>query len=121
MTYERPAPFTHDEYARQFAQTPLEGATLPLRVQVLKRGVTYCGTLRDKWTAPNGLQCWSVDTTTPEFVSFTVPCRNVVLCPDDGFCTCRKAARLLGEAATAPATCEDAWRGEAVQKGFTCL
>lgn len=99
MTYQRPAPFTHAAYVQKFGL--LEGVKpLSIKVQILRRGVTYCGTLADVWTAPNGMECWTVQTTSPEFARFTTPCCNVVECPNDGHCTCVSASGFSANFAT---------------------
>jgi len=53
-----------------------------------KRGeIVYCATLCHPYTVPNGPDCWTMDTLFPERTRLTIPCRNVILCPDG--CSCR--------------------------------
>jgi hypothetical protein len=100
MTYERPAPFTHAAYVQKFGALTEGAATIPLRVQVLRRGVTYCGFLAGSWVSPDGLQFWTVETSTPEVARLTTLCRYVVECPNDGLCTCASQAVFSSKFAT---------------------
>ncbi len=75
-------PYTHAMHWTYGIKEAKEGRTIGRKhVQVKKRGVTYCAQIACAWTAPNGLDCWTVETLLPELARFTVPCRNVRDCP----------------------------------------
>jgi hypothetical protein len=59
-------------------------------VQVLKKGVNYCARIANLWTAPGGVDCWTVETLIPELARFTVPVKQVRLCAGPG-CMCEAA------------------------------
>ena len=81
-------PYTHAMHAHRCHQMALERvATAGLRVQVQKRGVTYCGRIAGCWTTPDNVDCWTVETTSPQVSRFTVPVRQVREC-GQADCTC---------------------------------
>lgn len=85
-------PYTHAMHAvrvRQLALQRVSGESL--RVQVQKRGVTYCAAIAAPWTSPDGLDCWTVEATCPEVARFTVPCKQVRECGDER-CNCKAVA-----------------------------
>lgn len=74
-------PYTHAMHAHRCHQMALQGVnTLGLRVQVQKRKITYCARIAAPWTTPDGVDCWTVESTLPEIARFTVPVRQVVEC-----------------------------------------
>lgn len=81
-------PYTHAMHAHRCRKAALQrvsAADLPVQVQ--KRGVTYCGVIKSPWTTPDGLDCWTVETSSPEASRFTVPCKQVRECGQSG-CVC---------------------------------
>lgn len=81
-------PYTHAMHASRCHQNASLGVSaIALRVQVQKRGVTYCASIAGCWTTPDGLDCWTVETTSPEVARFTVPCKQVRECGDSA-CNC---------------------------------
>jgi hypothetical protein len=105
-------PYTHAMHAARCAIAAQQGHVLASqRVQVQKQGVTYCASIKAAWTAPNGLDCWTVESTTPEVARFTVPCRKVLLC-DLSDCTC--AGGALDRAKLAPHEAEETTAREGV-------
>lgn len=83
-------PYTHAIHARACRKMALQGVVAAnLMVQVQKRGITYCGVIKAPWTTPDGLDCWTIETTLPESARFTVPCKQVRQCAGlDGSCAC---------------------------------
>jgi len=85
-------PYTHDMHALRCHLAAKENQICSSQlVQVKKRGVTYCARIANAWTVPNGPDCWTVESITPEVARFTVPVRQVVLCGQSD-CTCRDDA-----------------------------
>lgn len=91
-------PYTHAMHATRCHQHAVWGVSaVALRVQVKKHGVTYCGAIAAPWTTPSGLDCWTVETISPEMARFTVPCKNVRECGDLQ-CSCVAPAIGTGRA-----------------------
>ena len=96
------APYTHEEHFRRcYSPTMQRRLVNRQRVQVMKRGILYCAELVDGWVSPDGVQCWTVETTYPERVRFTVPVKQVRAC-GDARCACSEGpgaegAPLAGE------------------------
>ena len=85
-------PYTHAMHARRCSESVRNGVSAAnLSVQVQKRGVTYCGVIKAPWTTPDGLDCWAVETTSPELARFTVPVRQVREC-GQADCNCKAVA-----------------------------
>jgi hypothetical protein len=85
-------PYTHAMHSHRCHESACSGVSaVGLRVQVQKRGVTYCGRIASPWTTPDGKDCWTVETSSPEVARFTVPVRQVREC---GFvdCNCKAVA-----------------------------
>ena len=74
-------PYTHAIHVKRCAlDVQNGGSAVGLLVQVLKRNVVYCGCIAGSWTTPDGLDCWTVETSTPEQARFTVPVKQVREC-----------------------------------------
>lgn len=85
-------PYTHAMHAHRCHQSAQNGASaVGLLVQVQKRGVTYCARISTAWTTPDGLDCCTVESITPEIARFTVPVKQVRACGDAG-CNCGETA-----------------------------
>lgn len=75
------APYTHADHAAYCREMALQGVIAAGRhVQVRKRGVIYCARLLAPYTTPDGLDCWTVVTMSPESVRITVSCKQVRSC-----------------------------------------
>jgi hypothetical protein len=82
-------PYTHAaHYERCVAAAKLGQVIAHQHVQVIKQGVHYCARIRSSWTTPDGLDCWTIETLSPEIAHFTVPCKQVRLCGQQGSCVC---------------------------------
>jgi hypothetical protein len=85
-------PYTHAMHARRCHESARDGVSAAgLRVQVQKHGVTYCAAIAAPWTTPDGLDCWTVESTSPEVARFTVPCKQVRESGSAG-CNCKAVA-----------------------------
>ena len=74
-------PYTHAMHAHKCHSLAVQGVNLDrVRVLVQKRGITYCGRIAGCWTTPDGLDCWTVETSSPEIARFTVPVKQVREC-----------------------------------------
>lgn len=93
-------PYTHATHARRCYQAGRAGVVLPLQlVQVKRKNVVYCARIRNAWTTPDGLDCWTVDTLCPEEARITVPVSQVRLCDrGDGRCSCAGGGACGGAA-----------------------
>ena len=81
-------PYTHAVHMTNMIEAAQQCRVIARkRVQVQKRGVTYCACIVEAWTAPNGLDCWTVEADLPERARFTVPCAKVRACGDSA-CAC---------------------------------
>lgn len=81
-------PYTFAEHMAFCCSEGREGRMASGRlVQVKKRQLVYCARIVNLWTAPNGMDCWTVEAFEPEKARFTVPCKQVRLCSGPG-CTC---------------------------------
>lgn len=79
-------PYTHRMHGAKCRQWAEMGQVAHgLLVQVQKRGVVYCARIAEPWTTPTGLDCWTVESISPEVARFTVPVKQVRLC---GACDC---------------------------------
>lgn len=85
-------PYTHAAHAARCRDAAIRGHVLSSQhVQVMRRGVLYCAQLVNAWTTPDGVDCWTVETSHPEIARFTVPCRQVRLCADRCVCDAGRA------------------------------
>lgn len=76
-------PYTHQQHAKRCREAAQASLVLSNQlVQVRKHGVVYCARIAAAYTVPNGPDCWTVESITPEVARFTVPCRQTVLCGD---------------------------------------
>lgn len=74
-------PYTHAMHARRCSESAHSGlSAVGLLVQVQKRHVTYCARIAGCWTAPDNVDCWTVETISPEVARFTIPVRQVREC-----------------------------------------
>ena len=97
-------PYTHARHAQRCRQMADSGAVLDRQwVQAQKHGVIYCGRIIAAYTVPNGTDCWTLETVTPEIARFTVPVKKVRLC-GDSVCVC--AEQAVGVGRGEPATHE---------------
>lgn len=81
-------PYTHEAHYARCVDAARLGQVPPMPlVQIMRRGVHYCGQLVRTWTTPSGLDCWTVDVIHPERARYTVPCKQVRLCGDER-CIC---------------------------------
>ncbi len=95
-------PYTHAMHSRRCSESARSGlSAVGLRVQVQKRGVTYCARIAAPWTTPDGLDCWTVESTCPEVARFTVPVRRVREC-GQADCSCAPTAAGVDRAKLAP-------------------
>lgn len=111
-------PYTHAAHMARCCQAVREGKMLERQhVQVMRRGVLYCAQICAAWTTPDGIDCWTVETTYPEAARFTVPVKQVRLC-GDASCICVEEAP-----ATPAATASEARRkgGGGASEGLKCL
>lgn len=93
-------PYTHAMHAARCREFALRGVVLSSQaVQVRRQGVIYCAHIREAWTAPTGLDCWTVDAFDPQVCRFTVPVRYVRLCADGCVCSLISAPKTLTESA----------------------
>ena len=107
-------PYTHAaHYQRCVAAAKLGQVITHQHVQVIKQGVHYCARIRSSWTTPDGLDCWTVESISPEIAHFTVPCKQVRLC-GDAHCSCVEGAAAEG----APLAGEGPQQGS---EGLKCL
>lgn len=60
------------------------------RVQVLKRGIVYCATIRESLHLPNRPACWVVDADLPEVCKFAVTVERTRSCGGPT-CMCEQA------------------------------
>ena len=89
-------PYTHAaHYERCVAAAKLGQVITHQHVQVLKKGVHYCARILSSWTTADGLDCWTVESISPEIAHFTVPCKQVRLC-GDARCSCLEGAAAEG-------------------------
>ena len=99
MSYE---PYTHQQHGQRCHEAGKHDIVLSGQlVQVRKHGVMYCARIANSWTVPNGPDCWTVESMSPEIARFTVPVRQVVLC-GDADCVCTPAAEGVDRAKLAP-------------------
>lgn len=91
-------PYTHAMHAQRCHESARSGVSaVGLRVQVQKRYVTYCARIAGCWTTPDNVDCWTVETTSPEVSRFTIPVRQVREC-GQADCTCLSASVSLASA-----------------------
>lgn len=101
--------YTHALHAQACQQAAQRGEVLEGAYVLAKRGeIVYCARIVRPWTIPNGPDCWTLETLWPERTRLTIPCLNVIACPNPAACSCRPApsagvarlpvARLGGEA-----------------------
>ena len=84
-------PYTHkSHWSYGIAEAKQGRSGVRKHVQIKKQGVTYCATIAAAYTTPTGIDCWTVETITPESCRITVPCRNVRDCPATS-CLCLAA------------------------------
>ena len=89
-------PYTHSAHYERCAEAAKLGQVIVHQhVQVIKQGVHYCARIRSSWTTPDGLDCWTVESISPEIAHFTVPCKQVRLC-GDARCACLEGAAAEG-------------------------
>lgn len=89
MSFE---PYTHQAHFKRCREAAQHNIVLSGQlVQVRKHGVVYCSRIVHAWTVPNGPDCWTVESITPQVARFTVPVRQVVLCGQSD-CMCRDDA-----------------------------
>lgn len=82
------APYTHAEHSRRCVEAARQCRVLHRQlVQVKKHQVLYCAQIVNAWTTPDGVDCWTVESTYPEQARFTVPVKQVRLC-GDASCIC---------------------------------
>jgi hypothetical protein len=97
-------PYTHQMHGQRCHEAGKQGYVLASQlVQVRKHGVVYCARLSAPYTVPNGPDCWTVESITPQVARFTVPVRQVVLC-GDAACSC-VAVAAGPEASEADSAC----------------
>jgi hypothetical protein len=95
-------PYTHAMHAHKCGEAGRSGVVLSAQpVQVRKNGVIYCARIANAWTAPNGLDCWTVESSLPEVARFTVPVRQVRECGQVD-CSCAPTAAGVDRAKLAP-------------------
>lgn len=109
-------PYTHAMHAAKCRQAAQEGLVLACQpVQIVRRGVVYCACIREPWTTPTGLDCWTVETVAPESCRMTIPVKQVRECGGQD-CVCiqarREAPRRQAQRAAALASGSE---------GVTCL
>ena len=93
-------PYTHAMHATKCQQLALARINAAgLWVQVQKRNVTYCGRIAGCWTTPDNVDCWTVETVSPEVARFTVPCKQVRACGESD-CVCGAQAAAVGGSAS---------------------
>jgi len=111
-------PYTHAaHYERCVAAAKLGQVITHQHVQVIKQGVHYCARIRSSWTTPDGLDCWTVESISPEIAHFTVPCKQVRLC-GDAHCSCLEAPGEPGGLQAQRRSPQGAAGG---QEGLKCL
>lgn len=80
--------YTHADHAKACQQAAKRREMCSRKpVQVRKRGIVYCAVIVEAYTTPDGLDCWTVESTIPEAARFTVACKNVIECCLSD-CTC---------------------------------
>ena len=85
--------YTHAAHAKACQQAARAGHTLAKKhVQVRKKGVVYCAQIEEAYTTPDGLDCWTVISISPQIARFTVSCKNTVEC-GFGDCVCASASQ----------------------------
>jgi hypothetical protein len=90
--------YTHALHAQACREAAQRGEVLEGAYVLAKRGlIVYCAQIVRPWTIPGGPECWVLDTLFPERTRLTVPCRNVIACPNPAACSCRPAGRAAGE------------------------
>lgn len=81
-------PYTHAMHAQRCHESARSGlSAVGLLVQVQKRHVTYCARIAGCWTTPDNVDCWTVETISPEVARFTIPVRQVRECGQT-HCSC---------------------------------
>lgn len=96
-------PYTHLAHAQRVGQAARQLVVLSgQRVQILRRGVVYCARLCEPWTTPTGVDCWTVETTSPERARCTVPCKLVRVC-GQADCACEPGQFAFLAASADPA------------------
>lgn len=107
-------PYTHAMHAARCRQMADFGVVLDRQwVQAQKQGVVYCGRIVGASTVPNGPDCWTLDTVSPEVARFTVPVKKVRLC---GSLNCVCFVQAVGVDRGEPATHEAPAEGTEVCK-----
>ena len=80
--------YTHEDHGKACGAAALSLHVLTQQHVLAKRGqVVYCAVIKEPWTTPSGLDCWTIETSWPERTRITVPVRNVILCPSE-CCSC---------------------------------
>lgn len=87
--------YTHALHAQACYEAAQRGEVLEGAYVLAKRGlIVYCAQIVRPWTIPGGPECWVLDTLFPERTRLTIPCRNVIACPNPAACSCRPAVPL---------------------------
>ena len=79
--------YSHAEHSARCRDAAQEGKTLVQRVQVMRRGVVYCASIKNAYSVPKGPDCWTVNASYPESVRLTVACSRVIPCSPES-CAC---------------------------------
>lgn len=79
--------YTHQVHAARCREAAQNFQVLVQHVLVKQGLIVYCAVIKCAWTTPDGLDCWTVETSWPERTRLTTPCRNVIQC-DVTACSC---------------------------------
>ena len=97
--------YTHADHGKACGEAARCLQVLSQQHVLAKRGqVVYCAVIKEPWTTPSGIDCWTIETSWPERTRITVPVRNVILCPSEG-CSCAGFA-CAEQAFPDPAFCQ---------------
>ena len=73
-------PYTHAAHAIRCREAT-QKRQIPVQYVLAKRGMlVYCAVIKSAYKAPNGPDCWTVETIWPEKTRITVPVHNVLQC-----------------------------------------
>lgn len=79
--------YTHELHAVRCGEAARQRQVLVQRVLAKRGPIVYCGVIKEPWTTPSGIDCWTLETSWPEKARVTIPVRNVIQCGGE-FCSC---------------------------------